>query len=39
VLHDCGLLDRDKRGVWVFYRARTDALASVAALISEPLPA
>ena len=25
VLHDAGLLDRDKRGVWVYYRARTDA--------------
>jgi ArsR family transcriptional regulator len=36
VLHECGLLDRDKRGVWVYYRARTDALANVAALISAP---
>ena len=33
VLHEAGLLDRDKRGVWVYYRARTDALASLAALI------
>ena len=23
VLHDSGLLDREKRGVWVYYRART----------------
>ena len=23
VLHESGLLDRDKRGVWVYYRART----------------
>ena len=22
VLHEAGLLDRDKRGVWVYYRAR-----------------
>jgi ArsR family transcriptional regulator len=22
VLHDAGLVDRDKRGVWVYYRAR-----------------
>jgi ArsR family transcriptional regulator, arsenate/arsenite/antimonite-responsive transcriptional repressor len=36
VLHDAGLLDRDKRGVWVYYRARTDALASLGALIGCP---
>jgi len=33
VLHDAGLLDRSKRGVWVFYRARTEALAALAKLI------
>ena len=33
VLHETGLLDRDKRGVWVYYRARTEALAALAALI------
>jgi ArsR family transcriptional regulator len=33
VLHDAGLLDREKRGVWVYYRARADALASLGALI------
>jgi ArsR family transcriptional regulator len=36
VLHDAGLLDRDKRGVWVYYTARQDALDSIAALISPP---
>jgi ArsR family transcriptional regulator, arsenate/arsenite/antimonite-responsive transcriptional repressor len=36
VLHDAGLLEREKRGVWVYYRARTDALASLAALIGTP---
>ena len=36
VLHKAGLLDRDKRGVWVYYRARTQALASLAALIGDP---
>jgi ArsR family transcriptional regulator len=36
VLHDAGLLDRSKRGVWVYYRARTDALAGLAALIGNP---
>jgi len=39
VLHDAGLLDRDKRGVWVYYRARTGALASLGALIGSPEPA
>ena len=33
VLHDAGLLDREKRGVWVYYRARTEALANLGALI------
>ena len=36
VLHDCGLLERSKRGVWVFYKARPEALANLAALISSP---
>src|SRR3989449_4693711 len=36
VLHEAGLLDRDKRGVWVYYRARTEALASLAAIIRDP---
>jgi ArsR family transcriptional regulator, arsenate/arsenite/antimonite-responsive transcriptional repressor len=36
VLHDSGLLDREKRGVWVYYRARTQALASLGALIGSP---
>ena len=33
VLHDVGLLDRSKRGVWVYYAVRRDVLADVAALI------
>jgi ArsR family transcriptional regulator, arsenate/arsenite/antimonite-responsive transcriptional repressor len=33
VLHDAGLIDRDKRGVWVYYRVRPEALASIAALV------
>ena len=36
VLHDTGLLERQKRGVWVYYRARTDALAELGALIGAP---
>ena len=31
VLHEAGLLDREKRGVWVYYRARAEALASLGA--------
>jgi len=36
LLHDAGLLDRDKRGVWVYYRARTEALTSLGTLIGCP---
>jgi ArsR family transcriptional regulator len=36
VLHDIGLLDRSKRGVWVYYKVRTEALADVATLIGGP---
>ena len=36
VLHDAGLLARDKRSVWVWYRARTEALTSLGALIGSP---
>ena len=33
VLHEVGLLDRSKRGVWVYYRIRPEALADLAALL------
>ena len=33
VLHEAGLLDRSKRGVWVFYRVRREVLADVVALL------
>ena len=36
VLHESGLLDREKRGVWVYYRARTEALATLGTLIGDP---
>jgi ArsR family transcriptional regulator len=36
VLHESGLLNREKRGVWVYYRARTEALANLGALIGDP---
>jgi ArsR family transcriptional regulator len=38
VLNEAGLVDRDKRGVWVYYRARTAALAGLGALIGYPPP-
>lgn len=33
VLHDAGLLNRSKRGVWVYYQVRREALAGVATLV------
>ena len=33
VLHEVGLLDREKRGVWVYYRARAEVLQKLASLI------
>lgn len=33
VLHEVGLLDRSKRGVWVFYRVRSEALVDLASLL------
>src|SRR4249920_763257 len=33
VLHESGLLDRTKRGVWVYYRVVPEALADLGALI------
>ena len=34
VLHDSGLLYREKRGVWVFYRARPEAMEAMASLFT-----
>jgi ArsR family transcriptional regulator len=33
LLHEAGLLDREKRGVWVYYRLNTAALGDLAALL------
>src|SRR3954454_20828715 len=33
VLHDAGLLDRSKRGVWVYYKVQREALADLSALL------
>ncbi len=38
VLLDVGLLERDKRGVWAYYRVVPGALAEVAALLTGPAP-
>ena len=38
VLYEAGLVDREKRGVWVYYRARVQALSAIGALIGCPLP-
>jgi ArsR family transcriptional regulator len=34
VLHEAGVLDRDRRGRWVFYRLRPDALDRVASIFT-----
>ena len=36
MLHTAGVLDRDKRGVWAYYRVRPEALAAVADVFSSP---
>ena len=38
VLHESGLLERTKRGVWVYYRASTAALTDIAVLLSPESP-
>ena len=37
VLHSAGLLDREKRGVWVYYAVRPEALSAVATLFTAPV--
>lgn len=34
VLHESGLLDREKRGTWVFYKVRPDAMAALGGLFA-----
>jgi len=40
VLHEVGLIDRDKRGTWVYYRLNPEAVEHVrdALRLPEPLP-
>jgi len=33
LLHEAGLLDREKRGVWVYYRLNVQALGDLTALL------
>ena len=33
VLHEVGLVDRDKRGVWVYYRVNARALSDLATML------
>lgn len=34
VLHEAGLVNRDKRGTWVYYAARPEAMAALAGLFA-----
>ena len=34
VLHAAGLVDRERRGTWVYYRARPEALQSLSTLLA-----
>ena len=34
VLHEAGLLDREKRGVWVYYKAKPEAMAAMTNLFA-----
>lgn len=35
VMHDAGLLERSKRGVWVYYRVNRAALADLSSLLGD----
>jgi ArsR family transcriptional regulator len=37
VLHESGLLDREKRATWVFYKARPEAMAALRSLFTSPV--
>lgn len=37
VLHEAGLLEREKRGPWVYYRVRSSALAPLASVLRIPV--
>ena len=37
ILHESGLLEREKRGTWVFYKARPEAMAALGSLFTTNL--
>jgi ArsR family transcriptional regulator len=37
VLHESGLVEREKRGVWVYYRARPEAIVALGSLFAAAL--
>jgi ArsR family transcriptional regulator len=39
VLHDSGLLERERRGTWVFYKARPEAMEALRNLFTAGAPA
>lgn len=39
VLHEAGLLNREKRGVWVYYQARPEAMEAMLNLFAAVAPA
>jgi len=39
VLHEAGLLEREKRGTWVFYRVAPGSLAALGNALQVPVPA
>ena len=39
VLHEAGLVDREKRATWVYYIARPEAMAALAGLFTSGAPA
>ena len=39
VLRESGLVESDRRGTWVYYRARAEALSALSVLLGEPQPA
>jgi ArsR family transcriptional regulator, arsenate/arsenite/antimonite-responsive transcriptional repressor len=39
VLYDAGLVTRERRGTWVYYRAAPERLATLAHLINDPVTA
>ncbi len=38
VLYESGLLDREKRATWVFYKARPEAMEALRTLFTSPAP-